>query len=161
MTWKLARDGIFTQNNEARWQSMLKGGRTYIRETQGRLTIGDERGHVRWLFVHTPERRPAEPSEELWEKLHDSETTKVSGKLTFPWGAEYYVLHAQTSETEAEHIGYCAPKELWLDAELEVADSPEMRERILRAKRAAYESETGLLPDRPRTMALGKKRRKN
>lgn len=153
MTWRLAKSGIFTAANEWRFHRMINGGTTIIRRYEDKgenftyLTLGDERGHVRKMRVSKPDSSPAEPSQELWEQLHDPEITKLSGRLTFPWGIKYFILFAQVNQHEFGFVGYSAPKDLWFDAELDAAANfPDLKAKILQNKREAYEKETGLLP---------------
>lgn len=152
MTWRQAKNGVFTNSNQRRFNSILTGGPAIIRLYKNDPTIGDRTGHVRNLFVCTPDNLPAEPSYELWEQLHDPEITKISARLPFPFGSQYIQLFAQLDKDEYVLIGYSAPIDLWLDAELEASigfpEFPELREGCLRRKLEAYEKATGFLPQR-------------
>ncbi len=157
MTWKLARNGVFNRKNEARFRAILHGEPALVGLVDGRLTIGDKHGPLRWLYVLTPDNKLAEPTPDADRMLRDPECTKVSARLSFPPGVSFYRLYAQVDEKTMDHIGYIAPKEAWLSAEMDAAaDKPEFLERVVERERRRYFEECGFLPPHK---SVGKKKR--
>ena len=138
MTWKLAKEGIFTASNNYRFDKIRLEGGAYIRVVNGSLTIGDSKGPIRYCQMMNQNGTNSTPSPELLEMVLDKERSKLSGPLAFPESTHFYRLFAQVDQESCELIGYVAEPEVWYQAELATAElmgNQHLKEQILANER--------------------------